>query len=141
MASYTTTYNQDLFAVVNATVTDLNSTYVFLVANPTFKVNFVPANTVATYTKVNPTPATVASNKPAEPITSKTYVSQNKQSVFDIALMTLTDLNQIYALNFISLNSAPAAQSQFVYNPQNITDNILSKYISENNIIFNTSNN
>ena len=141
MASYTTTYNEDLFAVVNKTITDLNATYVFLVNNSLFKTNFVPTNQVATFTKVNPTPSQVVSNKPASPVIAKSFISQNNQSVFDICLMTLTDLNQVYQLNFISLNTPPKAQSEFIYNPQNITDNILSKYISENNVIFNTSNN
>lgn len=133
MPSYKTENNQDLFYVVNKTVGDLNGIYSFLVDNPTFKINFVPTYADANYTKAKVIPPAVVSNKPSSEITSKEFKSDQNQTIFDICLMTLTDLNQIYSFG-INLNEIPKAQSTFTYNPQNIIDQILSK----SGLVFNT---
>lgn len=137
MADYTTQNNQDFFYVINKTVGDLNSMYSFLVSNPTFKIDFVPSNVNVTYTRSVVTPLQVASNKPNAPVTSLPFISKQNQSIWDVCLMTLTDLNQIYSFN-VNLNDKPKGNSAFSFNPQNITDNILSKYVTGNGIVFNT---
>lgn len=143
MANYTTQNNQDLFYVVNTTIGDLNSVYTFLKDNTSFGVSFVPVGVVATYTRVFTPPPVVDSQKPPEPVTSQSYFSRQNQNIYDIALMTSTDLNKIYDLmiasNFNNVITIPKAGTEFIYNPQLITDKILSKFAIDNSVIFNTS--
>ncbi|HWY13254.1 MAG TPA: hypothetical protein VN026_18125 [Bacteroidia bacterium] len=142
MPNYTTQYNQDIFSVVNSTVSDLNKLYEFLLINPSCTISAVPVNVSVTYQKSFTPPPPVNVNQPPARPTSKIYLSQHNQNIFDIVSMTSTDYNQLFKLmldsNFDNVITAPKANTPFIFNPQKITNNILSKLVSDNGIVFNT---
>lgn len=139
MSEYVTRNNEDIFSVINKTVGDLNDTYNFLLQNPEVTLYAVPSAKTVIFTEAVFQPPNVNSNSPAAVITSAIYVSRQGQTIYDICLMTLTDLNKLYSLNFNNTITPPASGTLFNFNPTQITDNILSRYVSENKIIFTTS--
>lgn len=135
-------YDQDIFYVVNSTIGDLNQVYTFLVDNPTFFLNKVPVYDTIVYTPSTTVPPVVASNKPDQINVSRTYRSLHNQTIFDVALMTLTDLNQVFTLmldsGFKNVNTIPKNNTTFTFDPQNITDNALKNYLNNSKVVFTT---
>lgn len=143
MAEYTTGYQQDIFYVVNSTVGDLNNIYSFLVSNPGFYLNRVPVNATFNYEAVVDAPAVVASAAPPSLNVAYSYNSSYGQTIFDVTLMTSTDLNQVFKLmvdsGFENVNTLPKANTTFIFD--NINDNILSNFLKNNGVVFNTGQN
>lgn len=138
MASYVTRNSEDVFSVVNKTIGDLNSVYIFLQENTSITLSSVPIGITVNYEVAVFQPPAVNSNTPPQTIVSQNYSSRQNQTIYDICLMTYTDLNKLYLLNFNNITTPPLSGSIFNFNPTKIRDNILKNYVSDNKVIFAT---
>lgn len=123
--------------MVNDSIGDLNQIYFFIVNNNNFTLTDVPVNISFNFTPSITTPPIIESS-PASKKVTRIFSSFNNQSIFDIALMTVTDLNQIFSLlSNTGVNDLLPVNTKFFYNNNNVTDNILKNQIN-NGLIFNT---
>lgn len=126
--------------MVNASIGDLNQIYSFLLNNQDFTLDNVPVNVTFDFTAAISTPPIIESSSASKKVT-QIFSSFNNQSIFDIALMTVTDLNQVFSLlSDTSVNDLPKVNTKFFYNSDTVTDNILKNQIN-NGLIFNTGQN
>lgn len=137
---YQTKYNQDIFYVINDSIGDLNQVYNFLISNQDFTLDQVPVNVSFDFTPSVTTPPIVQGSTTSKKVT-QFFLSLNNQTIFDIALMTITDLNQVFSLlSDTGVNDLPGVGAKFSYNINNVTDNILKTQIN-NGLIFCTGQN
>lgn len=71
------------------------------------------------------------------------YSSRQNQSVYDVCLMTYTDLNLMYKLlqdsNFDNVQTYPKPETIFIFEPTLIADRQFAAYVSKSDITLGTA--